>query len=360
MGNCKSQAAVAASQPKKDFPTSSSSRSEKSINVKGVIGVKDPSEVDMDLVGKTLNNVLHDPICIEYFAIHLANEHSSENLDFYESVDHFRHEWDIDHINACKNIAVKIFQLYCATNAPLAVNLPSKIRNKCEALIRAKDFTRDIFDDAASEIYMVMNRDSFARFKMSPLWASYVAHPDRHPDGAPLADCYTGRRNSDSLMQFVGGEQDLEEVVSTDAGFQSFKKFLEVDSETEGNLVLSLFMSIRSFKDFISGLGIPRQEDMFEIEDHVKFLIDKHFKQAGGEGEELLPKSLLDELVNVQAVLDDQSHTVRQMCTVFNKMEAASLTYLRMNSFTRFVNSALYIKYRMTFIKTESMKNAQG
>ena len=222
----------------------------------------------MELVGKTLNNVLHDPICIEYFAIHLANEHSSENLDFYESVDHFHHEWDIDHHNACKNIAIKIFQLYCATNAPLAVNLPSKIRMRCEAQIKEKQFSRSTFDDAANEIYMVMNRDSFARFKMSPLWASYVSHPERHPDGAPppaamrLADCYTGRRNSESLMQFVGGEQSLEEVVSNEQGYSSLKKFLEVDSEAEGNQTLSLYMSIKSFKEFVSGLGIPRQVRM--------------------------------------------------------------------------------------------------
>ena len=160
-------------------------------------------------------------------------------------------------------------------------------------------------------------------------------------------------------MQFVGGEQTLEEVVSNEAGYQSFKKFLEVDSEAEGegNLVLSLLMSIKSFKDFVSGLGIPRQEDMFEIEDHVKFLIEKHFKQTSEDAsQESLPKTLLDEVVKVQEVLSDQSHTVRQMCTVFNKMEAASLTYLRMNSFVRFINSALYIKYRMTFMKTESMK----
>jgi len=138
-------------------------------------------------------------------------------LDFYESVDHFHHEWDIDHVSACKNIANKIFQLYCGVNAPLAVNLPSKIRLKTEDSILQGDIKRDTFDSAANEIYQVMNRDSFARFKISGLWSSYVAHPDRHPDGVPppakkrLADCYTGRRNSDSLMQFIG-QQTIDEV----------------------------------------------------------------------------------------------------------------------------------------------------
>ena len=105
----------------------------------------------------------------------------------------------------------------------------------------------------------------------------------------------------------------------------------------------------------LSSPDMRTKEDMFEIEDHVKFLIDKHFKQIGGE--QLLPKPILNEEHAVVQILNDQSHTVRQMCTVFNKMEAAALEFLRIDSFVRYVNSALYIKYRMTSIKTESMKD---
>jgi len=120
-------------------------------------------DADMETVGKTLANVLHDDICIEYFAVHLANEHSSENLDFYESVDHFHHEWDLDHKNATDHIAKKIWQLYVASNGPLAVNLPSKIRIASEKCIISNSITRDVFDMASNEIYNVMNRDSFSR-----------------------------------------------------------------------------------------------------------------------------------------------------------------------------------------------------
>ncbi|GMH85568.1 hypothetical protein TL16_g10271 [Triparma laevis f. inornata] len=316
----------------------------------------------MDLVGKTLNNVLHDPICIEYFAIHLANEHSSENLDFYESVDHFHHEWDINHVHACVNIARKIFQLYCGTNAPLAVNLPSKIRLKVEDKVTKKDIDRAVFDEAANEIYQVMNRDSFARFKMSPLWASYISHPDRHPDGAPppaktrLADCYTGRRNSASLMTFVG-TQILEDVLKNGQGFQSFNKFLQIDSEITGKSTLGLYMSIKAFREFVAGLGIPRQEDMFEIEDQVNFLVEKHFKgEEANDGEHPLPPEVMSELAAVDTTVDNSEHTVRQMCTCFDAMEKVSLKFLREDSFQRFINSALYIKYRMAIVKQESMK----
>ncbi|GMH85578.1 hypothetical protein TrVE_jg7782 [Triparma verrucosa] len=366
MGSCSSQVAADATSSKQaDIPTqrkSSAKERERSINVKGHIGLGDPSKVDMELVGKTLNNVLHDPICIEYFAIHLANEHSSENLDFYESVDHYHHEWDINHQHACTNIARKIYQLYCGSNAPLAVNLPSKIRLKVEQRIEAKEITREVFDEAANEIYQVMNRDSFARFKMSPLWASYISHPDRHPDGAPppaktrLADCYTGRRNSASLMTLVG-TQILEDVLKNSQGFQSFKKFLEVDSEVTGKSALDLYMSIKAFREFVTGLGIPRQEDMFEIEDQVKFLVEKHFKgEEANDGEHPLPSEVMSELADVETVVDNSEHTVRQMCTCFDKMEKASLKYLRDDSFQRFINSALYIKYRMAIVKQESMK----
>ena len=125
-----------------------------------------------------------------------------------------------------------------------------------------------------------MNRDSFARFKVSSLWADYVAHPNRHPDGAPppaakrLADCYTGRRNSESLMQFVG-QQTLEQVIDHPEGLSAFKKFLTVDSDENGRGTLTLCESIKGFKEYILGLGIPRAEDMYEIEDNIKFLVEK-------------------------------------------------------------------------------------
>ena len=64
----------------------------------------------------------------------------------------------------------------------------------------------------------------------------------------------------------------------------------------------------------------------------------------------------MSELADVETVVDNSEHTVRQMCTCFDKMEKASLKYLRDDSFQRFINSALYIKYRMAIVKQESMK----
>jgi hypothetical protein len=317
---------------------------------------KMPQEAQSLAIGKNLMSVLHDPICIEYFAIHLANEHSSENLDFYESVDHFHHEWDIDHVNACKNIANKILQLYCGVNAPLAVNLPSKIRIKTENSIMEGNIKRDTFDSAANEIYQVMNRDSFARFKVSNLWASYVSHPDRHPDGAPppavkrLADCYTGRRNSESLMQFIG-QQTIEQVIDHEEGLDSLRKFLSVDSDDVGRGTLALCESFKGFKEYVLGLGIPRGEDMYEIEDNIKFLIEKHF---GGSTTTVLPENVIEAFSKVQITLDDENHTVKQMCLIFNEMEKLALEHLTKDSFDRFLNSALYIKYRMAIVKSDT------
>lgn len=368
MGACSSSVSAEVDSGRSSSPSSGSDSGPKQENVRSYVvkqpgqgasleDGKMPEEAQSLAIGKSLISVLHDPICIEYFAIHLANEHSSENLDFYESVDHFHHEWDIDHVNACKSIADKIFQLYCGVNAPLAVNLPSKIRIKTENSIKSGEIKRDTFDSAANEIYQVMNRDSFARFKVSNLWASYVSHPERHPDGAPppaakrLADCYTGRRNSESLMQFIG-QQTIEQVIDHPEGLSSLRKFLSVDSDDIGRGTLSLCESVKGFKEYVLGLGIPRAEDMYEIEDNVKFLIEKHF---GSTKQTQLPEDIIAAFSNVQLTLDDENHTVRQMCLIFNEMEKLGLEHLNKNSFTRFLNSALYIKYRMAIVKNENL-----
>jgi len=117
---------------------------------------------------------LHLQICIEYYAKFLAMEHSSENLDFYESVNYYHHEFDTHKHTAQVKIAPKIFSLYIKLDAPLSVNLPSKIRGKISPFFsdvkKRQNIQKDIFDEASKEIYTVMNRDSFARFRISDLW----------------------------------------------------------------------------------------------------------------------------------------------------------------------------------------------
>ncbi len=272
-------------------------------------------------------------------------------------MDHFHHEWDLDHVNALTNVANKIFQLYVATNAPLAVNLPSKIRLKTEERLKQNDIKRDVFDSAATEIYQVMNRDSFARFKLSSLWKEYVKHPERHPDGAPppavkrLADCYTGRRNSESLMQHIG-TQTIKEVISNDQGYDSYMKFLEVDSETDGCETLRLVKSIKEYREFVAGLGIARSEDLFEIEDNVKMLIEKHFN---AESSKHLPESLLQAKQTIDATVADANHGVKAMCTIFDEVGLLAIGFLDKDTFQRFINSALFIKYRMAIVKQQSL-----
>jgi hypothetical protein len=104
----------------------------------------------------------------------------------------------------------------------------------------------------------------------------------------------------------------------------------------------------------VLGLGIPRAEDMYEIEDNVKFLIDKHFGENTAKAE--LPDKIVDSLSSVMLTLNDEDHTVRQMCLIFNDMEKLALDHLRHDSFDRFINSALYIKYRMAIVKNEKLQ----
>ena len=289
-------------------------------------------------------------------------EHSSENLDFHESVRHFHYEFDKHKENAQKRIAKKIYCLYVKLDAPLSVNLPSKMRNQMDPFFSKEakhaDIPKNVFDLARKEIYNVMNRDSFARFKNNGLWTEYLAHPDRHPEGAPkpvisrLASSVTGRRNSASLMQFVGAET-LDEVLNNAAGRLAFKKFLEIDG---GHNHLDLVVKIMAWQKITKDLQEPGKKVYLNSIDTaneiVQQLVDCDDLIAGCK----------QKLDGIKFCINDNSDKKNESELIpgalgailegFNPIVSDLKMFLKEENFHTFCNSALYIKYRMTVAKT--------
>jgi hypothetical protein len=198
-----------------------------------------------------------------------------------------------------------------------------------------------------------MNRDSFSRFKLSTLWTDYCAHPDRHPDGVPppavkrLADCYTGRRNSETLMSHVG-TQTIDQVLSNQQGLETYQDFVKVESPKVGTETLLVFVALQQFKKFIDSIGIPTAEDKGEVEEKVKLMLEKS-KEAIN-----LPEALKKELEEIEGKVPTAD--IKGLCTIFaNAEKLTNETLLQDGVFDKFLNSALYIKYRMTVMKEESL-----
>ena len=83
------------------------------------------------------------------------------------------------------NMASNIIKLYIEASAPMSINLSAKVRAKTEAAVRDGQVDRSTFELAANEIYQVMSRDSFARFKNTDLWGEFKLNPRKLPKDLP-------------------------------------------------------------------------------------------------------------------------------------------------------------------------------
>lgn len=211
------------------------------------------AQAHVSQMAESLANVLQDPVCVQYFSIHLANEHSVENLDFYESAHIFQTDWDklvaaekaraeaakvagapegaspktaakylaggplespggsrifgprdvpeVPTMPDLLNMAKNLIALYISPSAPMAINLSAKARAKTEASVAEGRVERGTFEIAANEIYQVMSRDSFARFKNTELWAEFKSNHKKLPKDLP------NYYNGDLTSQESGGSK---------------------------------------------------------------------------------------------------------------------------------------------------------
>ena len=128
----------------------------------------------------SLTSLLKQKIGRETFFIFLKSEYSMENLLFYEACLHFKTKkfWN-DPMEQFMAAHV-IYEKFVKSNvAPFEVNLPAKVMKPLTALFETDDTAADedvddlievrddIFDDAAANIFHLMESDSFSRFKRS-------------------------------------------------------------------------------------------------------------------------------------------------------------------------------------------------
>mmetsp|Transcript_3277 Transcript_3277/g.6674 ORF Transcript_3277/g.6674 Transcript_3277/m.6674 type:complete len:659 (+) Transcript_3277:197-2173(+) len=103
----------------------------------------------------------------EAFVEHLQHEHGSENLKFYELVKHFEKNFVYMSDDEALSSAEKIVDDFIKPDAEDCVNLPSKIAEVIIEAVKVHDLHDDTFSKAKEEIYNLMNRDLYQRFKNS-------------------------------------------------------------------------------------------------------------------------------------------------------------------------------------------------
>jgi len=124
-----------------------------------------------------LIEVLTNPEGFQAFLRYLETEFSSENLLFWDHIDHIKKlEYEG---NDWKSIFATTYKQFCKENAPCQVNLPHTITEKIRESIDLmnndkKDLEQSakelliLFDEAQRNIYDLMSHDSFPRFQRIP------------------------------------------------------------------------------------------------------------------------------------------------------------------------------------------------
>jgi len=114
--------------------------------------------------GAQLCHILEHPRGLMTFRMFLEKELASENVNFWEKSKEFRASNFTDKEERLL-AAKQIFNDFCDENADSQVNLPSSIREHIRNTISEGDISTTVFDQATNEIYKLMVRDNYARFK---------------------------------------------------------------------------------------------------------------------------------------------------------------------------------------------------
>ena len=113
------------------------------------------------------------------FRHYLQKNFADENIDFWVDANEFKETYSGSMVEISgsdsdrgkddiESSAKDIFDKYCHEDAERQVNLPHAIRSSIENSIKEGEVSESLFDVAIHEIYNLMVRDNYLRFKKTP------------------------------------------------------------------------------------------------------------------------------------------------------------------------------------------------
>ncbi len=115
-----------------------------------------------------LKHLLAHSLGMTTFRTFLRRSVAEENVNFWIAARKFRHSAIEYSENELHDKAFEIFETYCKEGSEHQVNLPCSMRSELKNCVDKKNITPEIFDSSIDEIYLLMERDSYARFKRTP------------------------------------------------------------------------------------------------------------------------------------------------------------------------------------------------
>ncbi len=120
----------------------------------------------------TLQVLLSEDFGISAFSDHLVKEFSTENIQFWKACNHFRGSSSSP--SGMKSEAGSIMEEYIYPTAVNQVNIKSNVFKKLVETFDSGIFDKTLFDEAQGEIFNLMSRDSFSRFKRTKACADFI------------------------------------------------------------------------------------------------------------------------------------------------------------------------------------------
>ena len=122
-----------------------------------------------------LKSILDHPKSKQVFQDFLDDEHGIENLLFYDAADIYHRHFDSLSQQEVRNKATKIIHLYLTESSENAVNVTSKMYTDAKNLLISLHFSKDSFVKPQHEIFKLMERDLFQRFRKSYSFSKLMA-----------------------------------------------------------------------------------------------------------------------------------------------------------------------------------------
>lgn len=128
-----------------------------------------PSKQSRQADGKSqaLSKMLKDKKFLAAFRSFLQSEFSEENIEFWLACEDFRSTTSADDLSWK---AEKIYQEFIQPAAGREINVDHQVREKIKQSL--KEPTTSCFDEAQTQVYLLMERDSCPRFLSSNAYLS--------------------------------------------------------------------------------------------------------------------------------------------------------------------------------------------
>jgi len=185
-----------------------------------------------------LQDILEDHHALFYFEKSLANEYSSENINFLDTTREYENKWAKDKAERNWKMANKILHMFITQESPSQVNIPSTMRVQIEKKVMNKEhLDKGLFQMAQRETVLLMSRDGWPRYRRSLIFGQYLRsrRPVTKGEQKPLGISQSYKVRKMNFHSYIGSDS-MDDVLDSMMGRDCFDKYLRVHDSQNGTI----------------------------------------------------------------------------------------------------------------------------